>query len=133
MANTLYSGRTGAIKIGEKVIAHMNSFDLTLSTEIAEAISFGNIWKEKVPTILDWSATADGSADFSTTSGQGDLMTAFLDGQEVTLHLALNDTTYFEGMAFIESLDVSSTADGLAEVSVSFAGSNAVVLTSPSA
>lgn len=128
---TLYSGRTGSIKIDTKALGHMNSFDVSVSTDIAEAISFGNEWKEKIPTIKDWSATADGSVDFSTDSSQEELLKAFLEGTEITLHIGLTETVFFEGKAFVESLDFSMSADGLAELSASFAGSNAVVLTAP--
>ena len=66
----LYAGKTGAIAIGGKDVAHMGSWSLSLEQDIHEVISFGNRFKEKVPTILDWTASADGTADFDTESGQ---------------------------------------------------------------
>ena len=39
----LYSGKTGYIKLSDKVIAHMSSFSLELSTEIIEVVAFGNL------------------------------------------------------------------------------------------
>lgn len=125
----LYSGKTGAILIGTKPIAHMGSWSLELSQEIFEAVSFGNRFKEKVPTILDWSASADGVVDFDTLSGQKDLMDAWLSGELVELKLQLDAKTYFVGEAIVESMSVDHAADGAGEMSISLAGSNAVVLT----
>lgn len=127
----IYSGRTCAVKIGGKLIAHLGSFSLSTSTDIAEIISFGNEWKEKLPTIKDWSGTADGTVDFEKDSGQKDLWDALMDGTEVELQFELNATTFFAGTAFIESLEIDTSADGVAEISASFAGSNANVLTVP--
>lgn len=126
---TLYSGKTGAIAIGAKDVAHMGSWSLELSQDIHEVVSFGNRFKEKLPTILDWSASADGAVDFDTNSGQKDLMDAWLSGDAVELKLQLDATTYFVGEAIVESLTIDHAADGAGEISISLAGSNAVVLT----
>ena len=125
----IYSGKTCAVKIGTKLIAHLGSFSLSTSTDIAEIISFGNEWKEKLPTIKDWSGTADGTVDFEEASGQKDLWDALLAGTTLTLQFELDEGTYFAGTAFLESLEIDTSADGVAEISASFSGSNAIVLT----
>jgi len=84
----LYTGLTGYVKKGSgvdaSVIAHISGFELEKSAEILEDVSFGNDYKEKVPTIKDWSASANGSVDFDSTSGQEDLDDAFEDGTKLT-------------------------------------------------
>ena len=124
----LYAGKTGTIAVGGEDVVHMGSWDLSLSQDIHEVVSFGNRFKEKLPTILDWSATADGAADFDTESGQKALYDAWLSGEAVELKLGLDDDTGFSGKAIVESLDVNTAADGAAEISISLAGTNAVVL-----
>ena len=132
----LYSGVTGKISIKKGVaeakdIVHLSSWSVELSKEMIEGSYFGGDYKEKTPGIKDWSAEADGSADFATTSGQKDLLDAFEDGSKVEASFYLNTDTFFKGDAYIESMSISHAADGTAELSISLAGSGGVVLTAP--
>lgn len=127
----LYTGLTGYIKNGTNTIAHMSSWEVELSKDIIEVVSFGNDYKEKTPSIKDWSATADGAADFEATSGQAALVTAFEDGTLLTFGFGITSTIYFEGTGYIESLTVTDEADGNVTISISIAGSDAVTLTLP--
>lgn len=128
----LYSGKTGYIKIGaestSKLIGHMSSFSLELSTDIIEVVSFGNTYKEKIPSIMDWSASAEGNCDFEANAGQDDLITAYNSGEMVTIGLGITETIFFEGTAYIESLSINNESDGSPTISISFAGSNAIML-----
>ncbi len=129
----LYSGKTGYIKLGGsasggKLIAHMSSFSLDLSTNIIEAVSFGNTYKEKIPGIMDWSASADGNCDFANESGQADLVNAYEKGNLVTIGLGITEEIFFEGTAYIESLTIDNSSEDSPTVSISFAGSNAIIL-----
>lgn len=127
----VYSGKTGTIGTEAKAWAHMSSFTLSLSQDIDEIVSFGDRYKEKIPTILDWSVSADGAVDFAVAGGQAELYTAWEAGTELEIKLALDLTTYWVGKAFIESLDFTTAADGHAELSISLAGSKALILTKP--
>lgn len=133
----LYTGVTGKISAkqgtGDAIdIAHMANFSVELSKEILEVISFGNDYKEKVPSIKDWSASADGSADFAANGGQKMLLDAFESGNVLECTFYLDETTFLKGDCYVESLSISHAADGKADISISLAGSNAVVLTVPS-
>ena len=127
----LYSGVTGKIKIGEKDILHATGFNVDISKDIHEIVSFGSEYKEKLAGVKDWSGGLDGAADFATSAGQKDLFDAFESGEIVECIFYLNAGTFFSGTALIESLGVTHAADGTAEVSISLAGSDAVSLTVP--
>lgn len=132
----LYTGVTGKLSIkkgaGTAVdIVHMASFSVELSKEMIEVVSFGEDYKEKVPSIKDWSASADGAADFDDDGGQKLLLDAFEDGAKLEGTFYLDDTTFFKGDCYVESVSISHSADGSAEVSISLAGSKAVALTVP--
>lgn len=127
----LYTGITGKVKLGEDLIAHIANFSLEVSSDIQEVISFGNKFKEKVPSILDWSADADGAADFAKDSKQKELWDAMNNQTLLTFGFYLNDTTYMEGSGYIEKLSIDNAADGNAEISISVAGSGALELTVP--
>ena len=127
----LYTGITGKVKLGEKLIAHIANFSLETTSEIQEVISFGNKFKEKVPSILDWTADVDGAADFAKDSGQKELWDAMNNQTLLTFGFYLNDATYMEGSGYIESLSIDNAADGNAEVSASISGSGSLELTVP--
>lgn len=127
----IYNGLVGNIKNGTAAIGHMSGWNLELSRDIAEVVSFGSTSKEKIPGIKDWKADADGTADFSTGSGQNDLLTAYENGTKLTFGFYLDGTKYFTGDAYIESLSISHDAEGVAEISISVSGTGGVVLTLP--
>lgn len=132
----LYTGVTGKLSFKkssdtEVDIVHMASFSVELSKEILEVISFGNDYKEKIPSIKDWSASADGTADFDTDGGQKMLLDAFESGEKLKGSFYLDATTFLVGDCYVESLSIEHAADGKADISISLAGSNAVALTVP--
>lgn len=127
----LYTGITGKITLGEDLIAHIANFSLEVSSEIVEVVSFGSKFKEKVPSILDWTADADGAADFASNSKQKELWDAMNNQTLLDFGFYLNETTYMKGQGYIESLSIDNAADGNAEISISVAGSGAVTLTTP--
>ncbi|MFT3951179.1 MAG: phage tail tube protein [Oscillospiraceae bacterium] len=132
----LYSGVTGKISIKKgagtaTTVAHMASWSVELTKELIDVASFGLDYKERVPSIKDWTASSDGAADFATTSGQKDLVQAFEDGAVLEATFYLDATTFFKGDCFIESLSIEHAADGKADVSISLSGSGGVTLTVP--
>lgn len=126
----LYSGKTGYIKRGNAidgdVIGHMSSFNLEMSTDIIEVVAFGNTYKEKIPSIMDWSASAEGNVDFEDGHGQTDLVEAYQSGALMTIGLGITDDIYFEGTCYIESISIDNASDDSPTISISFAGSNAI-------
>lgn len=132
----LYTGVTGkvSIKQGEataKDLAHISNFTVDISREMVEVASLGSKYKEKVPGIMDWSASADGTADFATTSGQKDLFDAFDAGTELECSFYLTADLFLVGTAFVESLSISTEAEGKADISISLAGTGGILLTLP--
>lgn len=136
----LYTGVTGSIKIAEykdnsagtsSALAHMANWTVNISREMIEVVSFGSTYKEKIPSIKDWSASSDGKADFDNANGQTMLVNAFENGTKLKASFYLDENTFLEGDCYIESLDVEHAADGAGDISISLAGSNAVVLQYP--
>ena len=132
----LYSGKTGYIKKGNStngvIIGHMSSFSLELSTDIIEVVAFGNTYKEKIPSIMDWSASADGNCDFESGHSQDELVAAYNNGDLITIGLGITEDIYFEGTCYIESLTIDNASDDSPTISIEFAGSNAIVFTNNS-
>ncbi|MPW25947.1 hypothetical protein GC105_09105 [Alkalibaculum sp. M08DMB] len=127
----LYSGVTGKISIGGNDIVHLANWSVELTKDITEVVSFGNDYKEKIPSIKDWTASADGAADFEEDGGQKELHAAFESGAPLQSSFYLDETTFLSGTCYIESLSISHAADGSAEIDISLAGSGANLLTLP--
>lgn len=132
----LYSGVTGklSVQVGTGTateIVHMANWSVELTKDIMEVISFGSDYKEKVPSIKDWSASADGTADFAADGGQKALVDAFESGAKLVGSFYLDSTTFLSGDCYIESLTIKHAADGKGDISISLAGSEAVELTVP--
>ena len=133
---SMYTGVTGklSIKQGEGAktdVAHINNWSVELKKEMIEDLSFGNQYKERIPSTKDWTASSEGKADFASTSGQKLLLDAYNDGLLITATFSLTDTIYFEGDAYVESLSFKDSADGAGEISISLVGNGGIELTVP--
>lgn len=133
----LYSGVTGKIstKTGtaetESDLLHMATWDVSLTKSMIEVTSFGNDYKEKVPSVKDWSAKADGTTDFSADSGQAALIDAYENGAEIAAAFYLDEDTFLSGKCYITDLDITHDAEGASKISISLAGSGKASLTKP--
>lgn len=133
---SMYTGVTGKLSVkqgaGTKTdVAHINNWSVELKKEMIEDLSFGNQYKERIPSTKDWTAKSEGKADFATASGQKLLWDAYSNGTVVTATFSLTDTVYFEGEAYVDSLTFKDTADGAGEISISLVGNGGIELTLP--
>lgn len=126
-----YTGLTARIKINNTLIGYLNSVDLTMDKDIAEIVQFGAEYKEKVPGIKNWTASAEGSVAFASGESQHKLYQAYVSGELVTLTIQLDEVTYFEGKALVSSLNISGAPDDAMSLSAEFEGSGGITLTLP--
>lgn len=131
MPETPYTGLTASIKLGAYpagvVIGYMSGFTLDLTRDIIEILAFaGTGYKQKIPTIKDWTASCDGTAAFFGTAPQEVLYAAYEAGTLVTIGCYLDTTTYFEGTAYIKSMKIDAAPDDKVNLSMDFEGSGAI-------
>lgn len=131
MTEKAYSGLTAAIYINSTILGYMNNVSLELTREVVEVMQFGAQYKEKLPAVKDWSASADGTVAFAAGGSQHKLYQAFETGEEVTLKMALDASVYFEGKALITSLKVDGAPDDKLNINAEFAGSKGVTFNLP--
>lgn len=124
----MYTGLVGKVMIGETSIAYISNWSIENSTEIIEVTQLGKNYKEKFPTLQNWSASADGAIDF-TDVGQVAIFKAKQAGTKVTVRMYLrydeeqiSNSVYFEGDGYIETLSVDLSAEDKGNVSISIAG-----------
>lgn len=126
-----YTGLTARIKINGTTIGYLNSLDLSFDKEVTEILQFGAEYKEKVPGIKNWTASAEGTVAFSSGEGQHKLYEAYVSGEWVELTVMLDSVTNFTGQALITALNISGAPDDALNLSAEFEGSGGVVLTLP--
>lgn len=131
MADKPFSGLTARVMLNNTLIGYLNSVELDLEKDVAEVIQFGAQYREKLPTIKNWTASSEGTVAFAAGNAQHKLYQAYESGEEVTLTIKLNDNVYFEGKALISSLSISGSPDEAMSISVEFEGSGAIEFTIP--
>lgn len=129
MAEKPFTGLTASIKIGTDVLGYISGVDLTLEKDIIDILSFGSMYKEKVPAIKDWSMSIDGTCALAANGTQEDLYNAFEDGTALTFGIYLDSTNYFEGTGYVSSFNISTSPDDKINLSAEVAGSGALTLT----
>lgn len=130
-----FTGLTGSVKIGPKptqvLLGYVSGVDLNISKDIIEILAYGMSYKEKVPAIKDWSASINGTVALVGGGSQETLYKAFDSGEPITLGVFLDETTYFEGSAYVQNFNVTSSPDDKVNLSSELAGSGALTLTVP--
>lgn len=126
-----YSGLTARVQLNNATIGYINNVQLDLEKDIAEIDQFGAQYKEKLPTIKNWTASADGTVAFEAGDAQHKLYQAYESGEFVTLTIKLDEGVYFEGSALVKSLSISGEPTDALKLSAEFEGSGGVTFTLP--
>lgn len=121
-----HSGSEGTVKVGSDAIAEIRSFSIEETADTIEDTSMGDSARTYKPSLTSFSGSIDVFWDETDTAGQGGLTI----GAEVTLNLyPEGDTagdTYLSGSAIVTGRSVSSSFDGLVEMSISVQGNGAL-------
>jgi len=124
-----HTGSEGTVKVGSNAIAEIRSFSVDEQADTLETTTMGNTARTRVPSLTSFNGTIDVFWDETNTNGQG----ALTIGASVTLNLfPEGDTsgdTYLTGTAIVTSRSVSSSFDGLVEMSISVDGNGALTQT----
>jgi predicted secreted protein len=134
MATTgVFNGTNLVVLVGSEVIAHATSCSLSVSADLPDATTKqSGGWAEEIPGLRSWSLTTDGLATVEPTGTNyvvGDIFSA-LNGRT---KLAVKFTTangstaiagdlYWEGDAYVESIDMTGDMESPVTYSVSFTG-----------
>lgn len=124
------AGKNGKVVLGssssDKVVGIKN-WSLELSLDTLETTALGDDWKKYITGLKEWTASSEGDYGVPTdTAGQQALQTAFLNGDVVTLKLYVDDSNYYTGEAFINSLSIEDPVDDVVSVSIEFTGNGAL-------
>ncbi len=112
-------------------VAYISNWSVEETRDVVEITMLGNKSKEIMPSLLYWSASAEGAADF-TDGAQQALRKAMVEGQLVNVRFYLDKNTYLDGTAYVTSFSVNISAEDKGGVSISLTGNDVLTLT-PSA
>ena len=124
-----HAGSEGTVKVGSDAIAEIRSFSIEETADTLEDTSMCDAARTYKPSLTSFSGSVDVFWDETDSAGQG----ALTIGAEVTLNLyPEGDTagdTYLSGAAIVTGRSVSSSFDGLVEMSISVQGNGALTQT----
>lgn len=127
-----FTGLTAQVKIGSsssaKTLAYISGCTLSLSKDIIEILAFGMEYKEKVPSIKDWSLSIDGTVALAEGGTQKQLYEAFESGELINLGIYLDDNTYFDGAGYVSSFEMEAAPDDKISLSSEISGNGATVM-----
>lgn len=133
----MYTGLTAKLEINQgdspAVIAYISNWSVEETRDIIEVTKLGSKAKEKKPSLYSWTASAEGTVDFGTTSNQKAFRDAMIAGTPVSVTFYLDSTSSnevkFTGSAYIESMSVDISAEDKGNISISLNGDGELTLT----
>ena len=121
------AGKSGKVTIGTDdpaTVVGIKNWSLELSLDTLETTALGDDWKNYITGLKEWSASSEGDYEVGTdTNGQKALQDAYLSGDTVDIKLYVDDTHYYSGEAYINSLSVEDPVDDVINISIEFTGS----------
>ena len=121
-----HAGSEGTVKVGANAIAEIRSFSIEETADTIEDTTMGDGARTYKPSLTSFSGSVDVFWDETDSTGQG----ALTIGAEVTLNLYPEGPspgdTYLSGSAIVTSRSISSSFDGMVEMSISVQGNGAL-------
>jgi hypothetical protein len=121
-----HAGSEGTVKVGSNAIAEIRSFSIEETADTIEDTTMGDGARTYKPSLTSFSGSVDVFWDETDSTGQG----ALTIGAEVTLNLYPEGPspgdTYLSGSAIVTSRSISSSFDGMVEMSISVQGNGAL-------
>jgi predicted secreted protein len=121
-----HAGSEGTVKVGSNAIAEIRSFSIEETADTIEDTTMGDGARTYKPSLTSFSGSVDVFWDETDSTGQG----ALTIGAEVTLNLypegSTTGDTYLSGSAIVTSRSISSSFDGMVEMSISVQGNGAL-------
>ena len=127
------AGKNGKVTIGTDTpatVVGIKNWSLELSLDTLETTALGDDWKNYITGLKEWTASSDGDyAVGADEAGQEALQEAFLNGATVAVKLYVDDTHYYGGVAFINSLSIEDPVDDVVSISIEFTGTGELSFT----
>ena len=124
------TGRHGAVKLSETVIANLSSWKLSIKQSLIDVSHFGNDgWDEVVPGSCAWVGSFEGSYDNSDKTGQVEIQKAIVSGADLTVDFVIDEgtpTDKYTGKIKVETIDIDTAPKDIVKISIKFKGNGAL-------
>lgn len=121
-----HAGSEGTVKVGANAIAEIRSFSVEETGDTIDDSTMGDTARTYLAGLKTYTASIDCLWDETNTTGQG----ALTVGATVTLNLypegATTGDIYYTGSAIVTGRTITSSYDGLVEISITCQGSGAL-------
>ena len=121
-----HSGVEGTVKVGANAIAEIRSFSVEETGDTIDDSTMGDTARTYIAGLKTYTASIDCLWDETNTTGQG----ALTVGATVTLNLYPEGATagdiYYTGSAIVTGRTITTSYDGLIEMSITCQGSGAL-------
>ena len=121
-----HAGSEGTVKVGANAIAEIRSFSVEETGDTIDNSSMGDTARTYIAGLKTYTASVDCLWDETDTTGQGGLTV----GSTVTLNLYPEGATagdiYYTGSAIVTGRTITSSYDGLVEMSITCQGTGAL-------
>ena len=131
----MYTGLTAKLEIktgseaAAATVAYISNWSVEETRDIIEVTKLGSKAKEKKPSLYSWSASAEGTVDFGSTTNHKAFKDAMIAGTPISVTFYLDETVKFSGTAYIESMSVDISAEDKGNISISLNGDGELTLT----
>lgn len=123
------AGKGGSVYIGANKVAEISSWSIDAKADNIETTNFdSNGWKEYIAGLKEWSGKFEGNFNPSDTNGQKALITAWQNGNTVSLKLNIDATKNLSGNAYI-NFSIEMPVDDKGKFSCDFTGTGALTIT----
>ena len=121
-----HAGSEGTVKVGANAIAEIRSFSVEETGDTIDDSTMGDTARTYLAGLKTYTASIDCLWDETNTTGQG----ALTVGATVTLNLYPEGATagdiYYTGSAIVTGRTITSSYDGLVEMSITCQGSGSL-------
>ena len=121
-----HAGSEGTVKVGANAIAEIRSFSVEETGDTIDDSTMGDVSRTYIAGLRTYTASIDCLWDETNTTGQG----ALTVGATVTLNLYPEGATagdiYYTGSAIVTGRTITTSYDGLIEMSITCQGSGAL-------
>lgn len=123
------SGKGGSVYISTNKVTEISQWSIDCGADNIETTNFdSNGWKEFIAGLKEWSGSFEGNFNPSDTNGQRALITAWQNGQTVSLELRIDATKKLAGTAYI-NFSIEMPVDDKGTFKCDFQGTGALTIT----
>lgn len=114
------AGKYGKVMIGANVVAEIDEWDYTPSSELQDKTAFPATSRTHLMGLMAGSGSFKGRHDQTDTNGQVAIRNAMIAGTQLTLLLYVSATHFYTVPAMLKSMPLKVNVAGLAEVQFDF-------------